>query len=254
MVNTNYYKQDWAPEGVDPYILERTLGSSIEPSGITSLRKFETSLDSLDEDDIAAIVLYLEFQRIRVPRQSDMAKSIAKAAIEIHLSQSKEGRKALNSGTIYIKDSYRFDFMKAASGRFLPYFQRMVWEVVEADGEAEFLTSDSPVTLLNEQMIPPCEAGIAQYGTVVVFPISPKFMLFMRHPEYNQEGKKALDNISIDVELEDGVIEIGRTKWDKKRVDKQNWFMYMQSQDLIAAKSKIVLEDALGKVISGHKV
>lgn len=254
MVNTNYYKQDWAPEGVDPYILERTLGSGIEPAGITSLRKMETSLESLDEDDIAAIVVYLEFQRIRVPRQSDMAKSIAKAAVEIHLSQSKEGRVALNNGTVYIKDSFRFDFMKAVSGKFMPYFQRMVWEVVEADGEAEFLTSDSPVTLLNEKVIPPCEPGIAQYGTMVAFPISPKFMLLMRHPEYGLEGKGALDVISIDAELEDGVIEIGRKKWDKKTVDKHNWFMYMQSQDLVAARSKSVLEDALGKVISGHKV
>jgi hypothetical protein len=39
MVRNKYYRQEWAPDGVDKNILEKTIGFTTEPKGLSSLRK-----------------------------------------------------------------------------------------------------------------------------------------------------------------------------------------------------------------------
>jgi hypothetical protein len=38
MVRNKYYRQEWAPDGVDKNILEKTIGFTTEPKGLSSLK------------------------------------------------------------------------------------------------------------------------------------------------------------------------------------------------------------------------
>ena len=83
------------------------------------------------------------------------------------------------------------------------------------------------------------------YGTIVLFPLSKRFLLVMRHPEYEAGEKKASEALPRDIDIEDGVIEIRKDiVWGKKEVRTQNRLMLQLSQDMIVGESKEVLEDA----------
>jgi len=146
MVRNKYYHQDWAPESVDKNILEKTLGSDTEPKGLASLRKLVESPDTLCDDDVARILTYLDLQRMRVPRQADKAKHIAKAAISHELRKTSIGRDVLRNNEVGIKDNFRFHVIRQLAGASIPYLSRMVWHVVEAGCGLSFVSSDSPVS------------------------------------------------------------------------------------------------------------
>jgi hypothetical protein len=247
----NYYHQDWAPEGVDKNILEKYFGTELESKGLTALRKLISAPETLDGNETAEIIVYLQYQRLRVPRQADMAKALAKIAITKEISKSAEGRKALEHGDINVKDSFRMEFMRMMHDQLSPYFSRMIWEVVGIEKGLSFITSDSPVSFYNVDCKPPIEPGIALYGTFVLFPLNKHFLLCMRHPEYVKGEKTASDRIPNEIDVEDGGIEIRRGKvWDKERVQHHNWVMYQLSQDLIVGETKEVLEHTVGKALT----
>lgn len=248
MVRNRFYHQDWAPSGVDKNVLEKKLGAEMEPKGLLALRKLIETPESLDAEDTANILIYLQFQRIRVPRQSDMAKSLAKAAIALEMMKTPEGREALRCGKVVIKDSFRFEFMRAVHGSLTPYLSRMIWEVVEAEPCTSFITSDSPVTFYNADFLPPTEPGVALYGTIVFFPINKRFLLLMRHPEYEAGEKGASEALPIGLDIDDGVIEVRKDiVWSEDKVHRQNWLMIQLSQDLVVGESKAIIEKAIGR-------
>jgi hypothetical protein len=253
MVRNKYYHQDWAPEGIDPNILENRLGQQVEPEGLAALRKLIESPELVTDDDSANIIEYIEFQRIRVPRQADAAKELLKAHVHLQLMATPQGRDALQSCTVVIKDSFRFDFMRIVAGITIPYITRMVWEIFEAGEGSTFITSDSPVTLFNPDFPPPTEPGVGLYGTSLLFPLDCKHMLVMSHPEYLMEERTASEALPRDLQLEDGKIELrrGRT-WDHEGVKFWNSILFELSQDTIAGASKRVLDEAVGKTLRGH--
>lgn len=254
MVRNKFYHQEWTPTGVDRNILEKSLGAEMEPKGLQALRKLVEAPETLDDDDTANILIYLQFQRIRVPRQADTAKSLAKTAITLEMMKTPEGREALKYGKVVIKDSFRFKFMRTIHGSLTPYFSRMIWEIVEAEPGISFITSDSPVSFYNVDFVPPAEPGPALYGTIVLFPINKRFLLVMRHPEYEAGEKEAADVLPRDLDIEDGVIEVRKDiVWGEDEVHSQNWLMVQLSQDLVVGESRAILENATGKAHAGHK-
>lgn len=253
MVRNKYYYQSWVPDGVDKNILEKSLGSWTEPKGLEALNRLIESPETLDDEDIANILVYIEFQRIRVPRQADMAKSLATNAITLEILKAPEGQEALKYAEVVMKDSFRFDFMKMVQGSMTPYLSKMIWELIEAEHGTSFITSDSPVTFFNADFLPPTEAGVALYGTIVLFPVNKKFLLKMHHSEYETGEKGTSEHLPIYPHVEDGVIEIRRgTIWGEENVNRQNWIMHQLSQDLVVGESKEILEIAIGKTLEGH--
>ncbi|RLA38762.1 MAG: hypothetical protein DRQ64_08285 [Gammaproteobacteria bacterium] len=250
MVRNKYYHQRWAPEGVDKNILEKLLGASIEPKGMESLRKLIKEPEVLDDEDSANILIYLQFQRLRVPRQADAAKVLAKNAITQELRKTSKGRDALKLGKVVIKDSFRFNFLQMAHGTLTSFFSRMVWQLIEAENGSSFITSDSPVSFHNVDIIPPAEPGPGLYGTRVFFPINKRYLLAMHHPEIESGEEESTAPLPKCIDIEDGLIEIRKDiVWDKKQVQWVNWFMFQQSQDLIVGESKEALETTIGRVI-----
>lgn len=148
---------------------------------------------------------------------------------------------AIRSGEISltIKDSARFEYMRMCIGQLRPWFERMEWEVFEAEGGAAFVTTDSPVSLYNPKILPPAEAGLALAGTMVLFPLSSRYVLVMRHYEGPTDPLAVLPEPSN----ENRPLSITRGEvWNRELVDNFNWKMAQLSDEFVVARSKEILE------------
>jgi hypothetical protein len=65
-----YYRQEWVPERIDPDILEKLAGEIIEPQTKNAFKRLLKMPRDFTAEETAIILMYLEFQRIRVPRQA----------------------------------------------------------------------------------------------------------------------------------------------------------------------------------------
>jgi Protein of unknown function (DUF4238) len=159
-----------------------------------------------------------------------------------------EVQAALMSGEIVIsiKDHFRFSFMKMLTGTSVPYFARMVWEIVKADEGCSFITSDSPVSFGNRALPLPAEAGLAHVGTRVFFPLDSQHLLILSHPEFLDDPAISPLEIVPDPVLEDGRIPlIYERTWDDAQVNRHNWCMLYLSDKLSVGRSKDTLEKAV---------
>lgn len=238
----SYYRQTWAPLGIDPDIFETKLGRGIESEAKQSLDKLISEPMNLTDQDTATLLVYLELQRIRVPRQADIAKKLMRdvllrlAPIDIQ-SEISSGKFLLT-----IKDAARFDLMRMAIGSMSPWFGSMEWEVVQAEPGTAFITTDSPVSFYNASIPPPAEAGLAYAGTMVFFPLSSKYALVMRHHEYKVDSTLSSLDVLPTPEFNDGHIPIIHGGvWKRDVVDSFNWKMSKLSQKLIVGCGEEVL-------------
>ncbi|MDO8786701.1 MAG: DUF4238 domain-containing protein [Sulfuritalea sp.] len=244
----SYYRQEWAPEGVDPNIMEMMLGEWLEAEAKGAIDRLIEAPAQLTDDDTANLMAYIELQRTRVPRQAATAKALMRATI-LRIAPPA-AVKAITSGEVQlkIKDSARFDYMRMMVGMLSPWFGRMEWEVFEADGGASFIATDSPVSFYNSSILPPAEAGIGLAGTMVFFPLSSRHTLVMRHPEYSQIGAASPLDVLPTPKHEDGQIPIIHGAiWSREVVDNFNWKLVQLSSRLIVAESSEVLSRCISK-------
>lgn len=255
MVIKDYYQQMHAPDGIDPDIFEKMLGSELEPEAQRGFKKLLNLPPKFTEKDTSNILTYLALQHLRVPRQAKDAKRIARDIVEYIALQAPssmvppEAKIALMKGEIVIsiKDAFRFNFMKMFTADLALYFSYMAWEVSEAPDGCSFITSDSPVTFFNVACVPPIDAGLALVGTIVFFPLDSQLVLVLRHPEY-------IDNPSIDPlkivpkpEWEDGKIGVNYEVCDENQVNACNRIMLDLSDRVVIGSSREILEKAVDK-------
>lgn len=236
----NYYHQSWASKGVDPNIMETALGNDLEGKAKCAIDRLINDPASLDDHDTATLLIYLEFQRIRVPRQAETAKRLMREAI-IRLAPTSISDSIHNDEyQLTMKESARFDYMRWMNGNLYPWFARMEWEVIEAEEGAVFITTDSPVSFYNPKCPPPDEAGIALAGTKIFFPLSSRFLLLMRHPECRTEHPL---KVLSEPMLGDGAISITHgAVWNKIIVASTNWKLLQLAHHFVVAENKNVLE------------
>lgn len=242
----SYYRQQWAPIGIDPNILEASLGEWLEHETKWAIDYLISEPSRLNDTDVANLLCYLEVQRIRVPRQAETFKRLMHETI-LRLAP-KDVASAIESGkfSLSIKDAARFDLMKMAIGSLSPWFGSMQWEVFTAAPGAAFITTDSPVSFYNGSIPPPADAGVGYKGTMVFFPLSSRHALVMRHPKYVDDSISSRLEILPTPEHKDGTIEIiSGTVWDQKVVHSFNWKLAMLSNGLIVGSSKELLMRAI---------
>ena len=242
----SYYRQEWAPAGVDPNIMEATLGEWLERETKWAIDYLISEPSRLNDTDVANLLCYLEVQRIRVPRQAETFKRLMHETI-LRLAP-QDIASAIESGkfSLSIKDAARFDLMKMAIGSLSPWFGSMQWEVFTAASGAAFITTDSPVSFYNGSIPPPAEAGIGYKGTMLFFPLSSRCALVMRHPKYVSDSGDSRLEVLPTPEHQDGSIEIiSGTVWDQKTVDGFNWKLAMLSNGLIVGSSEELLMRAI---------
>lgn len=235
-----YNRQSWAPRGINQNILEDSLASGIESEIKTVIDCLIQSPEALTDNDAATLLVYLEIQRIRVPRQAAWAKALMRETI-LRLAPA-DITAQIESGAFQLtmKDSARFDFMRMAIGTLHPWLARMEWEIIEAEVGSSFITTDSPVSFYNPACPPPAEAGIALAGTKVFFPLSSQKLLLMRHPECRSESPLTIlaepTAQNTTVALTHGVI------WSASVVSNTNWKLARLAHELFVADSDVVLK------------
>ncbi len=240
-----YYRQEWAPAGVDPNILEKCLGEWIENSAtITIDRLILNSLEA--NEDFSTFLLYLEFQRIRVPRQVNMAKTLMRDLIlrlaPAGISADIRARKF----QLTMKKSAQFEYLRMMVGQLHPWFARMEWEVIEAEIGSAFITTDSPLSFYNVACPPPAEAGIALAGTRVYLPLSSSHLLALRHPESRSNPKPQPLEVLPDPQTVDRLLPITRgTVWSRKTVALHNRMMFQLADRLVVGNNREALEECI---------
>jgi len=240
-----YYRQSWAPSNIDPNILENRLGCGIESDVAPVIDRLIQAPETLTGDEAATLSAYLELQRIRVPRQAAWAMNLMRRDILEQIGPELRKKLKDNRLQLIMKDAARFDFMRSALGTLHPWFGRMEWEVVEAVQGSAFITTDSPVSFLNQKFVPPDEAGIGLAGTLVFFPLSSRKLLLMRHPE--GRSVSPLDVLPTpDAESESARVPLTFGGiWDAEFVSKTNWYLAGLSHHLCVAGSDVTLEQAV---------
>lgn len=121
----SYYRQEWAPEGVDPNIFETGLGEWLEAEAKNAIDRLHSTPGEMDDQDIANLLTYFEVQRIRVPRQAEMGKALMRDLI-LRLAPP-DAVEAIASGKFKfeMKAAARFDYMRHSIGTLSPWFGTM---------------------------------------------------------------------------------------------------------------------------------
>lgn len=162
--------------------------------------------------------------------------------------------KSIQDGEMLLtmKESARFDYMRWMNGNLHPWFARMEWEVIEAEEGAAFITTDSPVSFYNPKCPPPAEAGVALAGTKILFPLSSRALLLMRHPECRSEHPL---KVLADSMLGDGAISITHgAVWNKKIVASTNWKLLQLAHHFVVAENKEVLKQCRATLLAPTSV
>ena len=240
---SEYYRQENAPEGTDPNILEILLGNKYEPKAKEALELLLTDPASMTTEETATIIVYLELQRLRVPRQAEWAEDLLRAfALQ---NFSPDVANALLRGEIKITKQYRLEFMQMLTGELSKYLQCMNWRLVNAEEGATFITSDNLVVFFNRDFLPPNEAGLGLVGTTVFFPIDLTHLLVLNYPKYlSGDYKTASDKVELPPKG-DRTIKVLRVSWDKAAVDRNNWLMTQLSHRFIAGCNEDILKSAV---------
>jgi len=240
-----YYMQEWASEGVDPNILERLAGELIEPRAKNAFKHLLTIPSDFTPEETSVILVYLEFQRIRVPRQARIAQQLIESSI--FKQATSDFINSYLKGQITISESARFEYMRQVSGKIIPYFTRMKWDIVKASKGSSFTTTDSPVSFYNPEFSPPAEAGLRFAGTKVLFPLSSELMLIMRHPEYGIDSKVSPKMLIPEPENRDDGIEITFHPEPiiEDIVNQYNWLLVELSDRTVVGNCMYVLEKCI---------
>jgi hypothetical protein len=247
MRRNGYYKQDWAPDGIDPNILEHKF-AELEGQARAAFSRLPRP-EELTVMEWTYIMIYLQVQRIRVPRQAEQAKELIRSFVLVHGSPKATEKVLTGKWALNISDGFRFDFMKLIGTLYVKAFIRMQWEIFDSGNEV-YVTSDSPVSLFNPDFRPPFEPGIGLAGTLVLFPINPKKLLVLRHPEQGKMGPS--EPVDLDAEPDD---HLRYSVWEEPMTPDQvhlhNQMMVSLADRLVAAPEKGALEVSVGRELSG---
>jgi len=244
-VRKHYYKQDWAPEGIDPNIFETTLSTVIEGPGRLAIEELTKEPPSATTENIGMAAVYLVMQRIRVPHRLRIARAIAELALRDLKADPRLSALIKKSNLeIKINDTVRFPYMLLMLGHtnIFQYILGMQWSVYKAPEQSYFITTDDPVSFFNFKIPPPDEAGIGLAGTMVLFPLSPYHLLELRHPGLNN-GMGLTDTILPNNYDHEYTSFRAGLRVDKDYVDLVNKTLIELAHKQAIAKSRIQLEN-----------
>lgn len=137
----------------------------------------------------------------------------------------------------YISISSSFNVDQIEKYATILYCRAMM--IIKITDNAEFVTSDNPVMFMDAETLdsqPFCH-GLLQPRTIVSYPISPKLLVIMYHPNYYFGELKNYDR----------KITLINSKGDLKLINIYNQKQYEQSYNWTFSKSSSVLENLLNK-------
>lgn len=248
MRRRDYYRQPHAPAEKGEFCFEIEIGKRMESQIKPLFKKLIAGGMDISEDELILLIQYLELQRIKVPKQVDSAKILAKKYIEnVALSIPEVANELVKDHfRLVIKDEFRFNFMHDAikSQVYFRYFLRMIWNVWTVPDGMHLVTTDNPVTIFNPDFAHLEQSGIARLGCVVLFPLTPRYLLELIHPE--RERDPDFDPATtVEATLEDyNDVEIraGKTL-PREKTDAINFVMAVKADRSVVSDDAATLEN-----------
>lgn len=243
MTINHYYRQEWAPSGVDPNIMEKGLSGWLEAEAKTSIDRLIDAPATLTEQEMTTLLIYLELQRIRVPRQFEMMKTLMRETLMRDMPSEAAALIHAGRASLMIEKPARFEYIRTLVGGLFPWFGVMKWEIGQAEEGASFVTTDSPLSLYNPATPPPVEPGLALAGTKVFFPLDSRHVLLLRHSEYRKGSDMSPLTVLSEPSVKNRGISIAHGEaWNTNKVNLFNWQMLQLSDRFVVAESREVLE------------
>ena len=250
MTINHYYRQEWAPLGVDPNIMEKGLGEWLETHAKKSIDRLIHAPAMLTEQERTTLLSYLELQRIRVPRQFDMVKTLMRETLLRNMPSEAASEIHAGRASLTIEKPARFEYIRTLVGGLFPWFGVMKWEICQAEEGASFVTTDSPLSLYNPATPPPAEPGLALAGTKVFFPLDSRRVLLLRHSEYRTKSHMSPLTVLSEPSGKDRWTPIASGRaWNTDKVSFFNWQMLQLSDRFVVAESREVLEACISNDI-----
>jgi len=243
MRRRDYYRQPHAPAEKGEFCFEIEIGKRLETQIKPLFKKLIAGGMDISEEELILLIQYLELQRIKVPKQADFAKTLAKQYVENVALSIPEVAVGLvkDHFRVVIKDEFRFNFMHdmIKSQVYFRYFLRMIWSVWTVPDGMHLVTTDNPVTIFNPDFVHLEQSGIARLGCVVLFPLTPRYLLELIHPERERDpGFDPAETVEAALEDHDSVeIRAGKTL-PRDKTDAINFVM------TVRADRSVVSDDA----------
>lgn len=236
----------------DKYAAEKHYAKEIEPMLSRVLSKIcskcENALDEtvvLDYKTKEELSLSITFQLLRGKQYREYSRKIYDLNAPDIIEKAKQ--KFLVDEvpeSIYSNDFFKYISILSAFNvnqiekyANILYYRTMI--IIKITDNAEFITSDNPVMFMNAEILdsqPFCH-GLLQPQTVVSYPISPKLLIVMYHPNYYFGELKNYDR----------KITLVNSQRDVKLINTYNQKQYEQSYNWTFSKSSFVLENLLNK-------
>lgn len=191
----NYY--NFSSDGVT-FSLEAPLSKvEGEARSLIDLIIKNEKLGVLTEDDCSLLALFISIQHFRGPRMRSDQEVIAQALLE-RFGDTPEGRIMIEKEWPVGKENaknFAIHFVATAAHKHIPFFLNKNWILFKCMGAQNFVISDTPVVLFNDNDFGPYgNLGLAVRGIRIFFPISSKFALGFYCTSIKEEFQKGIFN------------------------------------------------------------
>lgn len=248
----NYNRQDHAPPGVDPNVLEIGLAREFEQKYLAPLDRLIHTPEGMYKEDVEIFASYLEIQRVRVPRQFEEMKETWRREALMTAEAGTLEKVRRGAATITFHPVARINYMHDALDRIGGYFYQMKWCLLRAADGASFVTTDSPVTLFHPAVHLPHEPDISWAGTCVYFPVDRRHLLVMYYDPRYRGSMGPLDAVPklIEGTLMSVKFRAGESV-DQKEVGRLNRLIAARSERYVVAADRKELEPFLAAADGG---
>ncbi|MDY6851156.1 MAG: DUF4238 domain-containing protein, partial [Thermodesulfobacteriota bacterium] len=219
-------------------------------------------------------IAYLEFQKIRTPREANWAFAVMHQFLKSSIYSNPaliKAKQAMESGLVKltIKDHARFEYLRNMTGFFFKFLPYMRWEVMVAPDKCPYIVSDHPVTMFNPSAQPLAQPGyvseeaglirtdpgIGLAGTRILFPLDTKHLLMISHLVYPTRITDPLARLSYDEMQEEMLIPFSYVDATCQFVTDINYVIFQCAHTLVAGPSKEPIQKALsGKGIEFREI
>lgn len=105
--------------------------------------------------------------------------------------------------------------------------------LIRIQGNMEFATSDNPIMYINArtQNVQPFTNGLLKPSTIVVYPISPKLLLYVTHPDFYFGTLPKNDRCLMDININKDSNFI--SAMNRKQMEQCAYQVYAKSQDTL---------------------
>lgn len=200
----------------DSYVWERHYANNIEPLLSSVLKSIIKKCNNaliqdgtiiLSYDEKIQVALSVIFQLLRGPQTRAFEKQIYDTAFPNIIDEIQNEFSPLPDSQLQLLDDLKNnnDFFKgiamnvifeeARLAKFLNIIINKTFVVYKIIGSDTFVTSDNPVIVVNaNKPTTPFSSGIIDMHSIIYFPLSPKLLLAIYHPNLFWGGLRKLDS------------------------------------------------------------